>query len=153
MLVDLALTEFKDEADPPKAHAGFALEKRHGISANERTFIDSTFGGSWAAEAGAGWNWFAMADGAPVGFCTFEQRFHRWWWLTTWLARSDVGVFGPLGVHQSVRGIGLGSVLARRTLCSLRSLGFAYAIIPAVGPVEFYERYCGARVVERLTGP
>jgi GNAT superfamily N-acetyltransferase len=153
MLVDLARSDFLDDVRSSTALARIALEKLHGVSEAERIFIDTTFGGSWASEAGAGWNWFARRDGAPVGFCSFEQRAHRWWWLTKWLDRSEVGIFGPMGVHVSARGIGLGRVLARRALRSLRSLGFAYAIIPAVGPIEFYERCCGARVVERLSGP
>jgi GNAT superfamily N-acetyltransferase len=153
MLVDLGQPDFQDDAEIPKALSGIVFEKRRGISDAERDFIEATFGGSWASEAGAGWNWFARSDGALAGFCSFEQRAYRWWWLTNWLARSDVGIFGPMGVHKSARGIGLGSVLARLALCSLRALGFSYAIIPAVGPVEFYEGCCGARVVERLTGP
>jgi len=153
MLVDLTRPEFQDDAEIRKAPAGIALEKRHGVSEAERDFIESTFGGSWASEAGAGWNWFACIEGAPVGFCAFDQRFFRWWWLTNWFERTDVGIFGPLGVQKSARGRGVGGALARHALCSLRSLGFSYAIIPAVGPTEFYERSCGARVVERLTGP
>jgi GNAT superfamily N-acetyltransferase len=153
MLVDLAHPDYQGDAEIPKALSGNALEKRRGVSDAERDFIEATIGGSWVSEARAGWNWFAQRDGAPVGFCSFEQRAHRWWWLTNWLARSDVGIFRPMGVRKNARGMGLGSVLARRALCSLRSLGFSYAIIPAVGLVEFYERCCGARVVERLTGP
>jgi hypothetical protein len=38
-------------------------------------------------------------------------------------------------------------------LTSLQQLGFKRAVIPAVGPVKFYERWCGARVVERLKRP
>jgi GNAT superfamily N-acetyltransferase len=153
MLVDLARSDFQYEPELPQALAGVVLEKRGGVTDAERAFIETTFGGTWSAEAGAGWNWFARRAGVPVGFCTFEQRAHRFWWLTNWFERTDVGIFGPMGVNKSARGIGLGGALARRALCSLRSLGFAYAIIPAVGPVEFYERCCGARVVERLTGP
>lgn len=153
MLVDLARPEYQRQGETPAAMAGVELQKRHGATETERDFIESTFGGTWASEAGAGWNWFARFEGAPVGFCAFDQRFFRWWWLTSWSSRADVGIFGPLGVRKSARGKGLGGVLARRALLSLRSLGFSYAIIPAVGPIAFYERCCGARVVERLTGP
>ncbi len=154
MLVDLANATFQDDASLMKlAQAGIVLENRKGASAGDRQFIESTFGGSWAAEANDGWNWIARRNGAPVGFCSYEQRTHRWWWLSNWLERTDVGIFGPMGVDERSRGSGLGCALAHRALRSLQALGFAYAIIPAVGPVGFYERCCGARVIERLAGP
>src|SRR5579863_5627294 len=104
MLVDLAHSDYQGELEIPPTLAGIALAKRRGVSQAERDFIEATFGGSWASEAGAGWNWFAKRDGAPVGFCSFEQRTYGWWWLTGWLERTDVGIFGPIGVHKSARG-------------------------------------------------
>jgi hypothetical protein len=36
------------------------------------------------------------------------------------------------------------SALLLRTLADMRAVGYAYAIIGAVGPAEFYEQVCGA---------
>ncbi len=47
------------------------------------------------------------------------------------------------------RGIahGLGTALLLLCLESMRELGYAYAVIGGVGPIEFYEKVCGAFVI------
>jgi hypothetical protein len=54
------------------------------------------------------------------------------------------GIFGPTGVAQQERAGGVASALLLRTLADMRAVGYAYAIIGAVGPAEFYEQVCGA---------
>lgn len=54
------------------------------------------------------------------------------------------GFFGPTGVSESARGLGLGKALLFKALEGLRDLGHAYAIIGGVGPKEFYAKNCGA---------
>jgi len=54
------------------------------------------------------------------------------------------GFFGPTGVLETARGLGLGKALLMRSLEALRESGHAYAIIGGVGPQEFYEKACGA---------
>ena len=54
------------------------------------------------------------------------------------------GFFGPAGVAEDARGLGLGKALLLKSLEGLRELGFAYAIIGGVGPREFYAKACGA---------
>lgn len=54
------------------------------------------------------------------------------------------GFFGPTGVSESARGLGLGKALLMRSLEALREIGYAYAIIGGVGPKEFYAKNCGA---------
>lgn len=56
--------------------------------------------------------------------------------------------FGPTGVLEEARGLGLGKILLVRSLEALRELGYAYAIIGGVGPVEFYKKAVGAEVIE-----
>jgi GNAT superfamily N-acetyltransferase len=58
------------------------------------------------------------------------------------------GYFGPTGVDPAARGLGLGKALLFLCLESLRDMGYAYAIIGGVGPREFYEKACGATVIE-----
>jgi GNAT superfamily N-acetyltransferase len=152
MIVDLRTAPLATPGEEELlAAAGLTLAHANGTSEEEHRWIERTFDGQWPKEAAAGWNWFAKDHaGSTAGFATYEQRKYHWWWLRGWLDRRDVGLFGPMGVDQRLRGKGIGRVLARRALASLRDLGFAQALIPAVGPVEFYERACGARVVERL---
>lgn len=54
------------------------------------------------------------------------------------------GFFGPTGVLDEARGLGLGKLLLLRSLEALREAGYAYGIIGGVGPREFYEKACGA---------
>jgi GNAT superfamily N-acetyltransferase len=54
------------------------------------------------------------------------------------------GFFGPTGVAESARGLGIGKALLMLTLEALRESGHAYAIIGGVGPREFYAKACGA---------
>ena len=54
------------------------------------------------------------------------------------------GYFGPTGVAESARGIGLGKALLFKALEALRDDGYAYGVIGGVGPREFYEKACGA---------
>ena len=54
------------------------------------------------------------------------------------------GFFGPTGVAETARGLGLGKALLFKALEALRDTGHAYAIIGGVGPREFYAKACGA---------
>ncbi|MEM9080187.1 MAG: GNAT family N-acetyltransferase [Verrucomicrobiota bacterium] len=56
--------------------------------------------------------------------------------------------FGPTGVGEGARGKGVGKALLYKCLEGLRELGYAYGIIGGVGPREFYEKACGAVVIE-----
>lgn len=154
MLVDLASESYEtpDEA-MTLAAAGMQLVNREGGSPDDLEWIRRTFQGRWADEAAASRNWFARGMLDVVGFASFGQRSIRFWWLEAWWDRDDVGIFGPMGVDRKARGLHLGVILARRALRSLKEMGFAFAVIPAVGPIAFYEKYCGAKVVERLKKP
>lgn len=54
------------------------------------------------------------------------------------------GFFGPTGVCEEARGLGLGKALLFKSLEALQDLGYAYAIIGGVGPKEFYFKACEA---------
>jgi GNAT superfamily N-acetyltransferase len=54
------------------------------------------------------------------------------------------GFFGPTGVSENARGLGLGKALLFKALEGLRDIGYAYAIIGGVGPKDFYAKTCGA---------
>jgi GNAT superfamily N-acetyltransferase len=57
---------------------------------------------------------------------------------------TQKGFFGPTGVSEEARGLGLGKALLFKALEGLRDSGYAYGIIGGVGPKEFYAKNCGA---------
>lgn len=54
------------------------------------------------------------------------------------------GFFGPTGVAEEARGLGIGHALLLASLLDLKAMGYAYAVIGDVGPSAFYERTVGA---------
>lgn len=76
----------------------------------------------------------ATVDGELVGFACYDST-----------AR---GFFGPTGVAESQRGKKIGLALLFHTLQAMKAQGYAYAVIGAAGPVEFYVRAAGAIPIE-----
>lgn len=104
-----------------------------------REFIRANFQDIWAMEADRAFSWtpitcyVATKDGEIVGFAVYECTMHDY--------------FGPTGVREDLRGNGLGEALLLASLGSMREMGYAYAIIGAVGPAEFYKKAVGATVI------
>lgn len=104
-----------------------------------REFVAREFSRAWADEVAVGLVrqpvtvFVALRDGRLVGFAAYE------------CTRKDF--FGPTGVVEAERGRGLGRALLLAALRGLRELGYAYAIVGGVGPLEFYERAVGARLI------
>ncbi|HMO25613.1 MAG TPA: GNAT family N-acetyltransferase [Tepidisphaeraceae bacterium] len=105
-----------------------------------RAFIEKHFTVGWADEAAVGFahqpitTYLAIRNGTIVGFASYEG--------------TRRGFFGPTGVAESERGQGAGRALLLACLHGLADLGYAYGIIGGAGPVEFYEKACGATVIE-----
>ena len=101
-----------------------------------RRFITKHFAESWADEAEAAFArlpimcFIAIHDRRVIGFACAEAT-----------ARS---FFGPTGVDTAFRGKGIGNALLLVALHGLREMGYAYGIIGAAGPVEFYVKAVGA---------
>ena len=56
--------------------------------------------------------------------------------------------FGPTAVLENQRGRGIGKALLLRSLEAMRDeLGYVYAVIGGVGPVQFYEKCVGAQLI------
>lgn len=108
-----------------------------------RAFIEAEFSPSWADEASVAFArqpvccFLAIDDGQIVGFAAYEATRRAF--------------FGPTGVAVSHRGRGLGRALLIASLWGLHDLGYAYGIIGAAGPVEFYRLTVGAMVIENST--
>ncbi len=56
--------------------------------------------------------------------------------------------FGPTGIIEKERGKGIGKVLLLKALLALKELGYGYAIIGGVGPVEYYQKTVNAIVID-----
>ena len=56
--------------------------------------------------------------------------------------------FGPMGVAAPQRMRGIGRALLLSVLHAQRNQGYAYSIIGAVGPADFYARAVGAVIIE-----
>jgi len=99
-------------------------------------FAEQNFSQKWASEVQV-----AMAR-QPIScfIATREKRILGFSCYET----SSRGFFGPTGVVEDARGLGLGKALLMLALEGLRDMGYAYAIIGGVGPREFYEKACGA---------
>lgn len=54
------------------------------------------------------------------------------------------GFVGPMGVAPVWQGSGVGAALLLTALYEMRTLGYAYAIIGGVGPVDFYRKVANA---------
>ena len=141
-----------DERAAPVPLSG--IEIRSSGEAGDRTlaWIDQCFGGWWSSEVHVARTIVASRAGVPVGFAAFEPHGLRFRWLRGLARDPGVGVFGPMGVAPEVRGLGLGRALLQHALSELRALGYARALIPAVGDrvVPFYVAAAGARIAERF---
>lgn len=97
----------------------------------------------WVSECDAAFNrqppsiWLATYDGVLVGFGCYDV--------------TALGFFGPTGVSESMRGLGVGKALLLACLHAMRAVGYGYAIIGGVGPVEFYQQAVNAQVIPDST--
>lgn len=103
-------------------------------------WVHSEFGKGWANEVAVSFSnqpvscWIAQKENAILGFACYESTSRNY--------------FGPTGVLQAARKLGIGRLLLVCSLESLKALGYAYAVIGGVGPVEYYERTVGAKIIE-----
>ncbi len=108
-------------------------------------WIEETFSVGWAHECQkALFNspqscFLAVKDKEIVGFACYDA--------------TALGYFGPLGVAPDRRKGGIGRALTLRCLHAMREKGYGYAIIGWVGPAAFYEKICGARIIEDSLAP
>lgn len=99
-------------------------------------FVRANFSPKWVSEVEVAMTrqpiscFIATRDKEILGFACYET--------------TQRGFFGPTGVSEAARGLGLGKALLFKALEGLREIGYAYAIIGGVGPREFYAKNCGA---------
>ena len=102
-------------------------------------FITTHFSPSWADETDVTFArqpvtcFLTLIDRQIAGFAAYEATRRAF--------------FGPTGVDPAHRGRGLGRALLLASLWGLADLGYAYGLIGAAGPVEFYRKTVGAVVI------
>lgn len=100
------------------------------------TFVREHFSPKWVSEVEVAISrqpiacYIATRNKTILGFACYDT--------------TQRGFFGPTGVSEDARGLGLGKALLMKSLEALRELGHAYGIIGGVGPREFYAKACGA---------
>ncbi|MFH2111990.1 MAG: GNAT family N-acetyltransferase [Candidatus Bathyarchaeota archaeon] len=109
-----------------------------------RSFVKENFGEGWADEISVGFankprSVYIAIDQSQekaiiVGFAAYECTCRSF--------------FGPEGVAETHRRRGIGRALLIACLHGLREMGYAYGIIGGVGPHMFYEKACGATLIE-----
>lgn len=121
------------------AEAGYEVRRAEPWDRTAMGEFAKQFGEHWPVEADRAYNhtpitaYVAVKGAEIVGFGVYEC--------------TRRGYFGPTGVIESLRGSGVGALLLIRCLESMREMGYGYAVIGGVGPVEFYEKVCGATVI------
>ena len=103
-------------------------------------WVIENFSKGWGSECDVAFSsqpvscFIAVLGGKIIGFACYNATYK--------------GFFGPEGVQEDFKGKGIGKSLLLRSLQAMKSEGFAYAIIGAAGPKQFYEKVCGAEVIE-----
>lgn len=101
-----------------------------------RNWIAKRFSAGWVSEAQVAFLrdpnacLIAVKEGKLLGFACYDA--------------VALGFFGPTGVDEAARGLGIGKALLLRTLLAMRDRGYGYAAIGWAGPVDFYARAVGA---------
>jgi GNAT superfamily N-acetyltransferase len=118
------------------AAAGVTLRRARAFEKHTVAAFARTFSEKWASEVEVALCrqpptcYIATKDKQILGFSCHDTTMR--------------GFFGPTGVAESARGLGIGKALLMLSLEALRESGHAYAIIGGVGPREFYAKACGA---------
>ena len=100
------------------------------------SWVKETFGDGWASETGV-----ALTRMPPTCFIATQRDR-----LVGFSCRESIarGFFGPTGVAEESRGLGIGHALLLASLLDLKNMGYGYAIIGDVGPSAFYEKTVNA---------
>ncbi len=103
-------------------------------------WVRGAFGPGWASECEVAFSnhpvscFIATEKGLIIGFACYESTCRNF--------------FGPTGVSESKRGLGIGKALFLACLHAMAADGYAYAIIGSAGPGEFYAKAAGATTIE-----
>lgn len=99
-------------------------------------WVREHFSEKWASEVACGFGHhpckvlIARQGETMLGFACFDVTFPAF--------------FGPTGVSEQARGLGLGKALLIDCLWALKAQGYVYGFIGDAGPVDFYRKTVGA---------
>lgn len=102
-------------------------------------WIEKQFSIFWRNEADIAFNnnprsiFIAIKDKNIIGFACYDA--------------TVLNFFGPTGVSDKCRGLGTGKALLIACMLDMKLKGYAYAVIGAVGPAEFYEKILSATAI------
>ena len=136
MIVSLKNIEYREPEDGNlRIKRAFAGDKETILR-----FVRENFSEGWAGEAecailqSPAQCFIATDHGRVLGFACYDT--------------SAKGFFGPIGVLESERGRQIGKYLLLKTLDTMKSVGYGYAIIGWVGEAEgFYRKTVHAEVI------
>lgn len=136
-LVNLSLLALNPELDARMTRAGVTIRRPLAPEAQlVADWVSERFGKGWASETAT-----ALTRQPPTCFIATREKQLVGFACHESIAR---GFFGPTGVDEEARGLGIGHALLLASLLDLRTMGYAYAIIGDVGPSAFYEKTVGA---------
>lgn len=136
-LVNLSLLRPRPDLDDRMAAAGVTIRRPLASEARLVTeWVETHFGKGWASEAG-----IALTRQPPTCFIATRRQQLLGFACHESIAR---GFFGPTGVAEEARGLGIGHALLLACLSDLKAMGYGYAVIGDVGPSAFYEKAVGA---------
>ena len=104
-----------------------------------KRFIQAEFGDRWIKRIdhlqtrGQLPVFLAEEGGEIIGFACFDME--------------KKGMFGPMGTSRRKRLSSAGKELLHRSLLDMAERGYAYAVIEQAGPIEFYEKTVGAKLI------
>jgi len=141
MVVDLGRCDLDvRDAESALAEQGFVVRRAEPADrAALHRFNTEQFSVAWAHETDRAFEnrpasvYVAEREqGSMAGFAAYCAGYRR---------------FGPMGTRRDARGFGIGRVTFLKSLQGMRDeFGIDRAVIPWVGPVDFYARVCGATV-------
>lgn len=108
-----------------------------------KDFVEREFGSGWLDSLTFGFGqreipiFIALQEEKVIGFACYD------------VVRAKKGVFGPMGTSLSSRVQGVGYNLLHLCLREMQEIGYEYAVIGEAGPMEFYEKACGAVVIPK----
>ena len=106
-------------------------------------FVENEFGTGWLNSIENGFLqksipiFIALRNQEIVGFACFD------------VVRNKKGLFGPMGTSYSKRTQRIGYTLLHYCLAEMKEIGYEYAVIGEVGPLEFYEKACNAVIIPK----
>ena len=137
------LYDLPDPADLLKRLEASGIAVRPAMPYEKRRVVEwvrNLFGEGWASECDVAFARFpvschiASEKGSVIGFACYEATCRNF--------------FGPTGVVEHRRGLGIGRALLLSALRAMLAFGYAYAIVGGTDNTEYYARTAGATVIE-----